>query len=84
MYREFKVTVETSDYYVTAEVEVEYEKVDDSFDHEFGTKNQSYFDPVEVLIFSARNAETGEKIRDVPRDLEELIKTEAFKIGRNF
>lgn len=83
MFKPYKVTVETEEYYVVAEIDVDFDWVDDSFDHEFGTKNQGYYEPTEVHIYAVRNAETGEKITSIPNDIKKLIIEEGFKKGRN-
>ena len=79
MHKDFNIYIENDDFYVRAYVTVFYEKVDDSFDHEFGIKRQFYWKPNEVVIESVRNPETGEEWGKLPKTLEQMIKDKAME-----
>ena len=83
MNKQFNIYIEDNDYYVRAFVTVFFEKVDDSFDHEFGITRQFNWVPKEVLIESVRNPETGEEWGKLPRELTSLINAKALEKAQN-
>lgn len=74
-----KVYVEDDRFYLAAYVDIEYEKVDDSFDHEFGTERQWYYVASHVDIYEVRCPESGERI--IPtEEMKKAIIEEALKV----
>lgn len=67
-----RIDIETDKYYVSAMVSVDYKKVDESFDTEFGLERQYGWVPSYVEILGIRDPETGREVEMDP-ELEKLI-----------
>ncbi len=79
MTHQFKFYIENDEIYAKAQVTVYFKRVDDSFDHEFGTKRQFYWKPNEVIIEDVINPETGEALGELSQTLEKMIKDVAME-----
>lgn len=77
---EIEIDIEDFDHALWCLVDVKCEKVDQSFDHEFGVKKYAVWEPKEADIVSARHAITNEpfSIKKLPKKLVEAIKAKAL------
>lgn len=81
MYKRLKFYIENDLYYVQATATVEFQKIDDSFDHEFGVKRQFIWEPTDVTIESVIDPQTGLELPVLlPKDLESMIIDKAIQI----
>lgn len=85
----YKLWIENEHIYAKVILDVESAFIDASFDHEFGTQKQGFFEPVSACILEAINPETGldipiETIKKYKKDIiKELIK-ETTSVDRKF